>query len=282
VLLSIVNHEPKKIRAEFQNFPIKNIQNFFDMDVVMCISTHRPNDIYSPETSSLLDLAKKISCEAKNGALISIESTIPKGTSKKMFEIMNHRVHVVHVPHRWYALEEEIHGVNQLRVIGGVSKCCLSLGLEFYGVREIKNYILQDDWKSNGRTRYGKENREVKSSKSLSIPLHPVSKVETAEVTKIVENSYRYVQIAFAEELYMYCKENGVSFSELRNALNTKWNVNILEPRDGIGGHCLPKDTKMFLESSKVTRSKIVIEADDDYHRYKEKQNVVLQTDLSI
>jgi UDP-N-acetyl-D-mannosaminuronic acid dehydrogenase len=56
----------------------------------------------------------------------------------------------------------------------------------------------------------------------------------------------------------MYCKENGVSFSELRNALNTKWNVNVLEPRDGIGGHCLPKDTKMFLESSKVTRSKIV------------------------
>jgi UDP-N-acetyl-D-mannosaminuronic acid dehydrogenase len=266
-------------------YGIKNIQNFFDMDVlVICISTHKLSDNYSPETSGLLDLAKKISSEAKNGALISIESTIPKGISKKMFEIMNHRVHVVHVPHRWYALEEEIHGVNQLRVIGGVSECCLRLGLEFYGGREIKNYSLQDDWKSNDQITNTNENRGVKKSKSLSIPLHRVSKAETAEVTKIVENTYRYVQIALAEELYMYCKENGVNFSELRSALNTKWNVNILEPRDGIGGHCLPKDTKMFLESSKVTRSKIVmaaVEVDADYRRYKEKQSIVSQTDLS-
>ena len=41
---------------------------------------------------------------------------------------MNQRVHVVHVPDRWYELEEELQGVNQLRVIGGVSECCLSLG----------------------------------------------------------------------------------------------------------------------------------------------------------
>ena len=66
-----------------------------------------------------------------------------------------------------------------------------------------------------------------------------------------------YLQIAFAEELYIYCQANNILFSELRDALNTKWNVEILEPRDGIGGHCLPKDTKMFLTSSKM-RSKIL------------------------
>ena len=62
-----------------------------------------------------------------------------------------------------------------------------------------------------------------------------------------------------------------MSFSELRDALNTKWNVNILEPREGIGGHCLPKDTKMFLESSDYIRSKILavaVEADHDYKRF--------------
>jgi UDP-N-acetyl-D-mannosaminuronic acid dehydrogenase len=65
-------------------------------------------------------IADKISREAKkDGALVSIEST---GTSKKVFEILNHRLHVVHAPHRWYALEEK-HGVNQLRVIGGVCDC---------------------------------------------------------------------------------------------------------------------------------------------------------------
>ena len=49
--------------------------------------------------------------------------------------------------------------------------------------------------------------------------------------------------------------------------------MHILEPRDGIGGHCLPKDTKMFLQSSKSIKSKILeaaMEADQDYRQYKQ------------
>ena len=87
----------------------------------------------------------------------------------------------------------------------------------------------------------------------------------------MVENCHRYLQIAFAEELYLYCQANDINFLELRDALNTKWNVQILEPREGIGGHCLPKDTKMFLQSSKSI-SKILaaaIEVDQDYKRYR-------------
>ena len=44
----------------------------------------------------------------------------------------------------------------------------------------------------------------------------------------VVENTHRYLQIAFAEELYLYCQANNISFPELRDALNTKWNVEIL------------------------------------------------------
>jgi UDP-N-acetyl-D-mannosaminuronate dehydrogenase len=98
----------------------------------------------------------------------------------------------------------------------------------------------------------------------------PLSKIDLAELTKIIENSHRYLQISFAEELFLYCQASGVDFWELREALNTKWNVNILEPREGIGGHCLPKDTKMFLNSSNLVRSKIIsaaIEADEEYKR---------------
>lgn len=85
--------------------------------------------------------------------------------------------------------------------------------------------------------------------------MHPVSNIDTAEITKITENAHRYLQIAFAEEdLYLYCQANNINFSELRDALNTKWNVNILEPREGIGGHCLPKDTRMFLQSSQSSK----------------------------
>ena len=105
--------------------------------------------------------------------------------------------------------------------------------------------------------------------------MHPVSEIEIAELTKIIENANRYMQIAFAEDLYLYCQANNIGFSELRNALNTKWNVNILEPRDGIGGHCLPKDTKMFIHSSRSVRSKILsaaLEVDSDYRRHRQSR----------
>ncbi|MGI8831541.1 MAG: hypothetical protein ACR2IS_02755 [Nitrososphaeraceae archaeon] len=85
-----------------------------------------------------------------------------------------------------------------------------------------------------------------------------------------MENAHRYLQIAFAEDLYLYCQANNINFAELRDSLNTKWNVNVLEPREGIGGHCLPKDTKMFLNSSRSIKSKILeaaIEVDSEYRR---------------
>jgi UDP-N-acetyl-D-mannosaminuronate dehydrogenase len=102
--------------------------------------------------------------------------------------------------------------------------------------------------------------------------MHPVPDIEIAELTKIVENAHRYLQIAFAEDLYLYCQANNINFAELRDSLNTKWNVNILEPRDGIGGHCLPKDTKMFLSSSKSIKSKVIeaaIQVDSEYRKYQ-------------
>ena len=91
------------------------------------------DDMFSPQINGILSIADKISREAKkDGVLVSIESTIPKGTSRKLSKVINHRLHVVHAPHRWYALEEKEHGVNQLRVIGGISKCCLRAGMQFY------------------------------------------------------------------------------------------------------------------------------------------------------
>jgi UDP-N-acetyl-D-mannosaminuronic acid dehydrogenase len=246
---------------------IKQVTDFgsHDFDVyVICVSTHKPDDIFSPQIDGILSIAEQISKEAKkDGALVSIESTIPKGTSKKVFQLLNHGLHVVHAPHRWYALEEKEHGVNQLRVIGGVYDCCLRAGMQFYSAI---NGIEEE------RERY--PDIIHNSGSNLGIPLHSVSNIEIAETTKVVENCHRYLQIAFAEEIYLYCQANDINFLELRDALNTKWNVQILEPREGIGGHCLPKDAKMFLQSSKSIRSKILataIEVDQDYKRYRAK-----------
>jgi len=241
---------------------IEKAIDFGEFDVfILCISTHKSDDMFSPQIDGLLSIVEKISKEAKSGALVSIESTIPKGTSKKVFAILSHRFHVVHAPHRWYSLEEKEHGVNQLRVIGGVYDCCLKAGMQFYGGVDSVSVNAQ---------RYSSSS----SLKSLGIPMHPVTNIEIAELTKVVENAHRYLQIAFAEELYLYCQASNINFSELRDALNTKWNVNILEPRDGIGGHCLPKDTKMFLQSSNRSKSKILtaaIDVDEDYKRFRTK-----------
>src|SRR5919197_1232734 len=273
---------------------IKKATDFSDFDVyILCVSTHKPEDIFSPQIDGLLSIADRISAEAKSGALVSIESTIPKGTSKKVFEKLNHRLHVAHAPHRWYALEEKEHGVNQLRVIGGVYDCCLKMAMQFYHDSssssnnnsivdvDIHHYNNNDDDDNNNNdnnTAYSHHRRVGGGGgriRSLGIPMHPVSEVEIAELTKIIENAHRYLQIAFAEELYLYCQANNINFPELRESLNTKWNVHILEPREGIGGHCLPKDTKMFLQSSssRSTKSKILaaaMEVDEDYRRYKQ------------
>ena len=258
----------EKMKQAEKNFGVKSIEQFDDIDVfILCISTHDPDDEYTPYVDGLFELARKISKEAKNGSLVSIESTVPKGTSKKIFEILNHRLHVAHVPHRWYALEEEIHGVNQVRVIGGVSDCCLKTALQFYDrnnvALEFNDITNNEDTSGNPKT----------TAVDLGIPMHPVSEIEIAELTKIIENADRYLQIAFSEDLYLYCQANNVNFGELRDSLNTKWNVKILEPRDGVGGHCLPKDTKMFLQSSKSIKSKILMsamEVDKEYRRFRE------------
>jgi nucleotide sugar dehydrogenase len=249
---------------------IKKATNFSDFDVyILCISTHKPEDMFSPQIEGLLSIIDKISKEAKNGALVSIESTIPKGTSKKVFEMLNHKLHVAHAPHRWYALEEQEHGVNQVRVIGGVCDCCLKIAMYFYDGRSENM--------NNSSSSSSFSNEEKSKAKSLGIPMHPVSDIEIAELAKIIENADRYLQIAFAEDLYIYCQANNISFPELRDAVNTKWNVHILEPREGIGGHCLPKDTKMFLQSSKSIKSKILqaaIEVDQDYRRYRQSRGI--------
>src|SRR5690349_18542185 len=285
--------------------------DFSQFDVfIICVSTHKPDDMFSPQIDGLLSIVEKISKEAKNGALVSIESTIPKGTSKKVFEMLNHRLHVAHAPHRWYALEQEEHGVNQLRVLGGVCQCCLDVAMEFYdgrmpagktegaetdGIGLPTEFIdtanvtntndTSDTNNNNNDYNYNNVNEQQPGTadpdpdphkKSLDIRMHAVPQIEIAEITKIAENAHRYLQIAFAEDLYLYCQANNINFAELRDALNTKWNVNILEPRDGIGGHCLPKDTKMFLQSSKSIRSKILasaIEVDEDYRRYRQTRD---------
>ncbi|MGI0026834.1 MAG: NAD(P)-binding domain-containing protein [Nitrosopumilaceae archaeon] len=212
----------KAIQRALDNGVIHNkALNFKNYDYyIICISTHRPEDMFIPYLDGLYDIARRISHEGKTDSLVGIDSTITRGTSEEIKKILGHRLHVAHVPHRFYINEKKEHGVRQTRVLGGCESCCIEKAKYFYG-------------------------------NMLKIPLHIVSSAEIAELTKVVENSYRFMEIAFAEELKMVCDKSSVDFNELRNAINTKWNIKILEANGGIGGHCLPKDSQMFLDFSK-------------------------------
>jgi nucleotide sugar dehydrogenase len=221
----------------------KEATNFSGYDYyIICISTHNPENMFMPFLEGIYSIVKRISKEGKTGALVGIDSTITRGTSKNLELILDHRLHVVHVPHRFYIHEKETHGVNQPRVVGGCRPCCTEAAFGFY-------------------------------QKMLKIPLQIVNSIEIAEMTKIVENSYRFMEIAFAEELKIICDRTNIDFEELRQAVNSKWNINVLEAKEGIGGHCLPKDSQMLLNISKEILPYSIIETakkiDSNYRLHK-------------
>ncbi|MFN4133860.1 MAG: potassium transporter TrkA, partial [Candidatus Hadarchaeales archaeon] len=204
---------------------------------VICVSTLLAGD--APDMGPIFDVCEKIAKKAGIDTLVSIESTIIPGISRKVYdEIFKRGVALVHVPHRYWAGDPVRCGVNQMRLIGAIDDRSMRKGTSFY-------------------------------SDFLGIPLHQVSTIEVAEMAKVMENAYRYVQIAFVEEARMVCEDLGIDFEEVRKACNTKWNIEILEARDGIGGHCLPKDIRYFAWLNKrsiLPRS--AIELDEIYREY--------------
>lgn len=173
-----------------------------------------------PDLSHLMAAVSAIS--PRKGALVSVESTLPMGTMAKLAEHFEARgymvgtdLFLVHVPHRiLFGVESSV--FDAARVIGGVTPACRHHGEAFY--------------------------------QPLIARLLPVEDVRVAEMAKIVENSLRFVEVAFAEELYRYCRDRQIDFQRLREAVNSKGNVRLLDVDYGIGGECLPKDIR-FLHS---------------------------------
>ncbi len=69
-----------------------------------------------------------------------------------------------------------------------------------------------------------------------------VTDIKTAEITKVVENTYRDINIAFANELAKICRSDGMDVYEIIRIANMHPRVNILSPGPGVGGHCIPVD----------------------------------------
>lgn len=204
---------------------------------IVCVSTW--NTIGQHDLSHVFSISEKVSSRANKETLVSIESTILPGVSRKIYSsIFKEDVKLVHVLHRFWAEDPVNYGVGQPRVIGAVNQISLESGEKFY--RDL-----------------------------LDIPLHKVSSIEESEMCKISENAYRYVLISFAEELKMICHDLKIDFKEVQEACNTKWNTEILDARDGIGGKCLPTDRHSL---ATLTKHRTLLEAakkvDEQYREW--------------
>ncbi|MCL2690852.1 MAG: hypothetical protein FWE56_01170 [Candidatus Bathyarchaeota archaeon] len=180
---------------------------------VIAVNTWHRNGY--PDMSAIEDCVKRVSI-LNPDALICFESTLVKGAAREFAKKYN-LANIAVCPHRWWKQEEDKYGVVQLRVLGALNPESQTKALDFYN--------------------------------TLNIPIHTVNSIELAELSKLVENTYYYLRIAYAEELKMLCDENHLDFDELRKAVNTKWNVDMAEARDGIGGECLPKDIQLLINA---------------------------------
>lgn len=168
----------------------------------------------------------------KAGDLYIIESTSPVGTTEQMANLiyslrpdLEGRLHIAYCPERVLPGNVMYELVHNDRVIGGLDEASTDRAVAFY-----KRFVQGSLHRTNART---------------------------AEMCKLVENSSRDVQIAFANELSLICDKAGINVWELIQLANRHPRVNILQPGCGVGGHCIAVDP-YFIVSDYPLESKII------------------------
>lgn len=168
----------------------------------------------------------------KEGDLYIIESTSPVGTTEKMKDYiyaerpeLRDQIYMAYCPERVLPGNVMYELVKNDRVIGGINDKSTKKAVAFYG-----QYVKGKLHETNART---------------------------AEMCKLVENSSRDVQIAFANELSLICNKADINVWELIELANKHPRVNILSPGCGVGGHCIAVDP-YFIVSDYPKESKII------------------------
>lgn len=186
--------------------------------IVICVPTPLSLD-GSPDLSAVHATSASIVRNIRPGTLVSLESTTSPGTTEEFLVPalestglkVGEDIFVVFSPERidpgnqTYTLE------NTPKVVGGATAACLQRGIELY-----ENLVAQ---------------------------VVPLSGTKEAELCKLLENTYRQVNIALVNELSKYCHELGIDIWEVIRGASTKpFGFQAFSPGPGIGGHCIPID----------------------------------------
>ncbi|WP_262920446.1 UDP-N-acetyl-D-mannosamine dehydrogenase [Hanstruepera flava] len=185
-----------------------------------------------PDISFVEAATKAVLPLLKEDDLYIIESTSPVGTTEKMMNLiyserpeLQDKINIAYCPERVLPGNVMYELVHNDRVIGGVNEKSTEKAVAFY-----KQFIKGSLHKTNART---------------------------AEMCKLVENSSRDVQIAFANELSLICDKADINVWELIELANKHPRVNILQPGCGVGGHCIAVDP-YFIVSEYPMESQII------------------------
>jgi UDP-N-acetyl-D-mannosaminuronic acid dehydrogenase len=190
-------------------------------------------DGHKPDLSFIKKAAEAIAPVLEKGNLIILESTSPVGTTEKLSHWLQELrpdlhfpgqtsqepdMYLAHCPERVLPgrVLEEL--VSNDRIIGGMSDRCAEKAIELY-----KLFVRGECISTNART---------------------------AEMAKLTENSFRDVNIAFANELSIICDELKINVWELIALSNRHPRVNILSPGPGVGGHCIAVDPWFIVDSA--------------------------------
>ena len=222
---------------------IKFTTEYQNTDVYI-VAVPTPYDKFSKKVDAIYvcEAVKSVMKVCNKGAIVVIESTVSPGTIDKFVRPI--------IEENGFKIGEDINLVHAPeRIIPG-------------------NMIYE--LAHNSRT-IGADNKEIGEKianiyRKVTDGQVVVTDIKTAETTKVIENTYRAVNIAFANELAKICRYNNMDVYEVIKICNMHPRVNILNPGPGVGGHCISVDpwflvgdypslTKVIWESMKVNDS---------------------------
>jgi len=199
---------------------------------IICVPTpFKKNDQTKPDIDFVINAAKSISKVIKPGDLVILESTSPIGTTEKVCKLIQDEGISTSNIYFAYCPERVLPGniIKELnendRIVGGVDSQSSNKAFEFY-------------------------------NSFVSGSIH-ITDSKTAEMCKLVENSFRDVNIAFANEISLICDRLNIDAWHLIELANRHPRVNILQPGIGVGGHCIAVDP-IFLASTDQENSKLI------------------------
>jgi UDP-N-acetyl-D-mannosaminuronic acid dehydrogenase len=190
-----------------------------DADAIL-IDVQTPTDAQNmPQYVSLREVCTNIGKRIKRGALVVVESTVAPGTTQNVVQ----------------KIIEKESGLK-----GGV-EFDLAFSYERVMPGKLIEYIVNMPRVVGGITPRGIQRTVELYSKIVKDKIHTTDTL-SAELAKTIENAYRDVNIAFANEVSMICESMGVNVYDIIKVINARHDRHMHIPGAGVGGHCLPKD----------------------------------------